>query len=207
MNDGLTPETRPNWNAADRFRVAFAAADAIHTTDVNHKEAICTALSVTLGLIEDWRAGHKEEMKAYLGKNAPEDGKDEVLPIVKCIFVRQNRKQWTWHANALRQAIAKGKTSDDLTVYFRATPPTKAAQEWSKEHPRPGAIRRDPLEVEITCAIPKGVTLGDKGLQVRLTMKDGKSFLMIPQPRPPAKRPTGTHRGRAASAQANQPAA
>jgi hypothetical protein len=142
-------------------------------------------------LVEDWRGEHRQEISAYLGDKAPADGEDDVLPIVKFVFARQDKKQWTWHANALRQALADGKTSDDLTAYFTLTPPTTAATRWSKDHRRPSANRLAPFEVEITCALsqPNGkrIEIGDKGMMVKLVERDGKPILEIPQPRAKAQ--------------------
>jgi hypothetical protein len=151
---------------------------------------VIRALCLTLRLVEDWRGEHGQEISVYLGDKAPVAGEDDVLPIVKFVFARQDKKQWTWHANALRQALADGKTSDDLTAYFTLTPPTTAAKKWSQTHPKPSANRPAPLAVEITCALAqpngKAIKIGD-GLTVRLVERDGRPILEIPQPRPKAQ--------------------
>jgi hypothetical protein len=204
MDDGFRPDERPNWRADERFQAAFAAADATHTTDQNHRAAICEALRLTLQLVEGWRDGHQQAISNYLAKNAPKDDADinsVTLSIVKCVFARQDKKQWTWHANALRQANADGKTSDDLTAYFKAKPPTKAAQQWSKDHRRPSAPRAAPVEITFPLPwyMPKVAKIGEKGMMVKLTLRDGKPFLAIPQkalskaaepPKPPKERAT-----------------
>src|SRR5437762_2710389 len=113
MNDVL-----PNWTAAGRFKEACEAADAARDAGITHKEAVCEALRLTLCLVEDWRGDHRQEIADYLGTNAPKEGQDDVLAIVKHVFARQDKKQWNWHANALRQAIAENRTSDEVKAYF-----------------------------------------------------------------------------------------
>jgi hypothetical protein len=164
MDDGLTPP-RANWSAQDLFNEACSAADATHATDLSHKEAIARALCLTLRLIEDWRGEHRAEINDYLGPRAPKDGKDDVLAIVKFVFARQDRRQWNWHANALKQAISEGKRSDDLTAYFKITPPTNAAKMWSKAHPKPGGkatLAAKPATAKVTqpaTVVPEGYEL------------------------------------------------
>src|SRR5204863_6438845 len=145
MNDVL-----PNWTAAGRFKEACEAADAARDAGITHKEAVCEALRLTLCLVEDWRGDHRQEIADYLGTNAPKEGQDDVLAIVKHVFARQDKKQWNWHANALRQAIAENRTSDEVKAYFAQTPPTTAAQAWSKAHRR-GRTGGATSEVAIPC--------------------------------------------------------
>lgn len=177
---------RPNWTADARFKEACEAADATHSTDLSHKEAVCEALRRTLCLIEDYRGEHREEIASYLkGTAGLALDKDDVLPIVKHVFARQDKRQWTWHANALRQAIADGKHADDLHAYFKATPPTQAAKKWSEAHRKQGN-RRQPLEITLTNPPKLPTGLDDKiasanGMPVRLVRRDGKIVLLIPQ--------------------------
>jgi hypothetical protein len=154
--------SRPNWSAAERFKEAEDAAEAIRCMDASHKtnrkEAIIGALCLALRLVEDWRGEHRDEIDAFLGKHAPTEKKstgykpDEVLAIVKCVFHIEGAKQWTWHANAIRQALAEGKTADDAGAYFKLTPPTTAAEVWSKAHPRPK--KPEPTEVPFPSDLP-----------------------------------------------------
>src|SRR5262249_52995660 len=118
--EGRDHAERPNWDAADRFKEACNAADAAHTADLSHKEAVCEALRRTLCLVEDFRGEHREEIATYLksaGVKPDKLAKDDVLAIVQHVFARQDKRQWTWHANALKQAMAEKQTSDNLPAY------------------------------------------------------------------------------------------
>jgi hypothetical protein len=133
--------SRPNWSAEARFKEACNAADATHAADLSHKEAVCEALRRTLCLVEDFRGEHKEEIATYLermGVKPAKLEKDDVLAIVQHVFAWQDKRQWTWHSNALKQALADGATSENLHDYSKKTPPTQAAKKWSDANRKRG---------------------------------------------------------------------
>jgi hypothetical protein len=145
-----------NWSAVEAFNEACQLVnDALDCYD-KHNSLLVDALIRTARLIEHWRGEHRHEIDAYLGAHAPVDvpatdkrparPADEVLAIVKCVFHRQSKSQWTWHANALRQAFADGRTSDDMTVYFKDESPTARAVQWRDD-------RRNEQEATIETAL------------------------------------------------------
>ena len=119
----------PNWSAVDAFNDACRLVDDALGCIEKHNSLLVDALIRTARLIEHWRGEHRREIETYLGAH---DLKDEVLAIVKCVFHRQSKSQWTWHANALRQAFADGRASDDMTMYFQDKNPTQRADQWRK---------------------------------------------------------------------------
>lgn len=185
--NGFTEPRRPNWSAAEHFQEAEDAAEAIRNMDASHKinrkEAVIHALCLTVRLVEDWRGEHRDEINAYLGKHAPADDGDEVLAIVKCVFHHQGASQWTWHANAIRQALAEQKTADDVGAYFNSTPPTKAAELWTEtQHNKRRGRKAGTVEVGITCELP--IPYPEKGKEKKFTIrmrKDGKLVILIPK--------------------------
>jgi hypothetical protein len=188
-SETMAEVTRPNWNAADRVTEACEAAKAANGQNHKHKEAVCEALRLTLGLIEDWRGDHRDELAVVLAKHAPSKGKDgkdkdDVLAFVKYIFAQHDKAGWTWHSNALKQAISDGRTSDNLKMYFTTTTPTGAAKKWSKEHRKPP---KPPTRLEVAIpgklVLPESVTIPPDGLRVLLIEKAGKPLLAIPQTR------------------------
>jgi hypothetical protein len=187
----LLPYT--NWNATNEFNAACGLVDDALLCADRHVSLLVDALIRAAHLVEEWRGEHRSEIDAYLevGGHKPvdvlaKDGTvqkpaDEILAIVKCVFHRLVKQQWNWRANALRQAFADKKTSDDMTVYFTLEAPTARAKKWSKDHrraPKP----RERLEVAIP-KLPAGVTIPRDGLRVLLIEKNGKPMLAIPKPR------------------------
>ncbi len=118
---------------------------------------------------------------------------------MKWIFARHDKSQWTWYANAVRQALADKQTPDDLSSYFKATPYTTAPKTWRETHPKKSAKKSNrtgsgaksatgkPVFVAITCelGLPEGVKITEKGMMVLLAKRDGKPGLLI---QPQAKR-------------------
>jgi hypothetical protein len=180
---------RPNWDVNSRFEEACKAADAIHvavadfkTADTNKKDVICRALCETLRLIEDWKGDHRPEISTKLGLAYPDKGEDAVLPVVKRVLREKSKNRWTWYANALRQALADERTSDNLTTYFIEHPVTTMATKWAREHPT--KPKRDPITVPIECELPPGIKITEEGTMVRLCQRDGRPALEIQQKAP-----------------------
>jgi hypothetical protein len=71
---------------------------------------------------------------------------DEILAIVKCVFHREHKNNWTWHANALRQAFADSRTADDMAAYFKEHAPYYRAGQWVAARNRERQRRKDEEE-------------------------------------------------------------
>jgi hypothetical protein len=205
MSDTAESETEPvqpvvlytNWNATNEFNAACQLVDDAVLCGERHVSLLVDALIRAGHLVEEWRGPHRDDIDAFLevGGNKPVDRPatdkrpakpaDEILPIVKCVFHRLSKQQWTWRANALRQAFADDIAANDLAVYFKEKPPTKRAEEWAEKHRSPPKPRQR-LEVPISgkLALPHGLTIPAEGLPVRLVQKGGKFALAIPKPKP-----------------------
>jgi hypothetical protein len=169
---------KPNWTAASAVQEARDAATEVQKADNRRSVHLCVALSHTFSLIFDWR--HDQARKAaladYMGKkNAPKEGNDkrgynrDVLAFVKCVFLAEGAKQWTWHANALRQAFAAKQEPDTIGTYFHTTSPTAAAAVWTKAHkkamPAPALVAFQTLDPKLAA-----IFTGDKA-PIKVTLR------------------------------------
>jgi hypothetical protein len=147
----MTDERGSNYDVGKQVKEAQAAAKAIGTTLLAHNAAIRHALFRCLRLVEDWKSDlYREKLTSYLRvPDYPQDhNRDDdvaaVLVVVQCVFADEDKHQHNWHANALRQAMAEGRTSENVVDYFKkALSPTDAAKLWPKTKKR---LAKDHLE-------------------------------------------------------------
>jgi hypothetical protein len=139
----MTDECGSNYDVGKRVKEAQAAAKAIGTTLLAHNAAIRQALFRCLQLVEDWKSDlYREKLTAYFREDYPQRAKKKgggdddvaaVLVVVQCVFADEDKTQHNWHANALRQAMADGRTSENVVDYFeKVASPTDAAKKWPK---------------------------------------------------------------------------
>jgi hypothetical protein len=132
-------ERGSNYNAHQRVKEAKDLANTAHARYREHVADNHKALAKCLGLLEDWKGDHREKLTAYFRvpdyPQKKDDGDDDVaaaLVVVKCVFADCDRQMWQHHANALRQAMAEGKTAENVLDYFdKEVSENAAAGKWS----------------------------------------------------------------------------
>src|ERR1700693_39020 len=138
-NEPNDTERGLNYNAHERVKEAKDLANAAHAHLRANQAGNHKALARCLQLVEDWRGDHREKLTAYfrVPDYPQKDGNDNdvaaALVVVKCVFADCDRQMWQHHANALRQAMAEGRTAENVLDYFdKEMSERAAADKWAE---------------------------------------------------------------------------